>query len=400
MRHDRKLTSRYFSRSSTTKISANGDELMGFNYATLDSFEFETLARDVVEKFSGVKLSCFTAGRDGGIDAADYYYHKGLPCRVVVQAKRWTGRVDKNRWLKTAEALVAQLKHDGNVPTKSLYIVTSQGLSRDVQRAVIDCAETQGICSCIMLDSIRLDELLSLPEYLPILRKHFKLWVAGTNVLQMMRDRSVDIDTDVFLQEIEEHRDLYIQTSIFDEAIDLLRRNPVLLITGNPGTGKTILTQMIALHLSVADYENHYSSCNSLNLLKNVSSADDDSKELFVLDDFLGQRNLDAEMDQIRELVTFLRYISRSKRRRVVLNSRISIFNEAKFRDDSFSQFIKCISSCIVTIDTSTMTLVDKGRIFISNLMFEKVPVEYVSSLTVRNNRVFDKSMKLQPPNY
>lgn len=45
---------------------------MGFNYSALDSFEFETLARDVTEMVTGVKLSCYTAGADGGVDASDF----------------------------------------------------------------------------------------------------------------------------------------------------------------------------------------------------------------------------------------------------------------------------------------------------------------------------------------
>lgn len=49
---------------------------MGFNYSALDSFEFETLARDVTEMVTGVKLSCYTAGADGGVDASDFYYQK------------------------------------------------------------------------------------------------------------------------------------------------------------------------------------------------------------------------------------------------------------------------------------------------------------------------------------
>ena len=367
---------------------------MGYNYAALDSFEFELLARDVVEERSGVKLSCYTAGRDGGIDASDYFYHKGLRCKIVVQAKRWTGRADKNRWLKTVDALADQLKRDGNVPSVALYIVTSQGLSFELQREIIDTVESKGFSNCIVLDDIKLDHFLDAPEHRTILRRHFKLWVAGVNILQSMLNRSVDIDTAVFLRFIEDHRDLYVQTSVFDKAIDLLRHNSVLLVTGNPGTGKSVLAQMIALHLCAANYKVVSSSCNRLSSLKSVSSVDEDPYELFILDDFLGQRNLDAEMDQMRELVTFLRFTSSSKHRRVVLNSRISIFNEARRRDDSFRQFVDGISSSIVILDTSSMTLTDKGRIFVSNLAFGKVPDAYVSSLRERSGFIFDRAMK------
>lgn len=58
---------------------------MGFNYNALDSFEFETLARDVTEMITGVKLSCYTAGADGGVDASDFYYQKCQQSRVVMQ---------------------------------------------------------------------------------------------------------------------------------------------------------------------------------------------------------------------------------------------------------------------------------------------------------------------------
>lgn len=122
---------------------------MSYNYTALDSFEFELLARDVVEEISGIKLSCYTAGRDGGIDASDYFYHKGLQGKIVVQAKRWTGSTDKSRWLKTVDALADQLKRDDNVPSDALYVVTSQGLSSELQREIIDSVELKAFLAVL-----------------------------------------------------------------------------------------------------------------------------------------------------------------------------------------------------------------------------------------------------------
>ena len=47
---------------------------MQFNYSALDSYEFELLSRDVAEKLMHIKLSCYTEGRDGGIDASDFLF--------------------------------------------------------------------------------------------------------------------------------------------------------------------------------------------------------------------------------------------------------------------------------------------------------------------------------------
>lgn len=89
-----------------------------------------------------------------------------------------------------------------------------------------------------------------------------------------MLNRAIDIDTKVFLDHVDSHKGLYIQTSIFDKAIESLRRHSILLIVGDPGTGKSVLTQMIALQLIKANHKVVYSSCNDLNRIKNAIEID------------------------------------------------------------------------------------------------------------------------------
>lgn len=61
---------------------------MQFNYSALDSYEFELLSRDVAQRRTGINLSCYTEGKDGGIDASDYYFGPNAHPSIVVQAKR------------------------------------------------------------------------------------------------------------------------------------------------------------------------------------------------------------------------------------------------------------------------------------------------------------------------
>lgn len=366
---------------------------MGFNYNALDSFEFETLACDITEMITGVKLSCYTAGADGGVDASDFYYQKCQQSRVVMQAKHWLRHVTPRQWKDLVSSLVKQLKKLNKVPSDKLVIVTSAGLTENVQHMMIDTAESLGISCCIVIDRIKLDDMLAREECKPILKHHFKLWIAGTNVLSLMLNRSLDVDTKVFLNQIYEHEGLYTQTSVFDKAIESLRQNSTLLIVGDPGTGKSVLTQMIALQLIKADFKIIYSSCNNIDRIKNAIE-DDCEKTLFILDDFLGQRCLDIDSSKMRELVTLLRYTSKLKNCYTVLNSRISILNEAKRIDDPFKKFIDSMRAGIVVIDTTEMSLLDKARIMLANLSFEKVPVEYVDSLRERSQSIFSRRME------
>lgn len=366
---------------------------MGFNYNALDSFEFETLARDVTEMVTGVKLSCYTAGADGGVDASDFYYQKCQQSRVVMQAKHWLRRVTPKQWEDLVGNLVKQLKKLNKVPSDKLVIVTSAGVTENVQHKMIDTAESLGVSCCIVIDRIKLDDMLAREECKPILKRHFKLWIAGSNVLNLMLNRSLDVDTEVFLNQIYEHEGLYTQTSVFDKAIQSLRQNSTLLIVGDPGTGKSVLTQMIALQLIKADFKIIYSSCNNIDRIKNAIE-DNCENTLFVLDDFLGQRCLDIDSSEMRELVTLLRYTSKLKSCYTVLNSRVSILNEAKRIDDPFKKFIDSMRAGVVIIDTTEMSLLDKARIMLANLSFENVPVEYVDSLRKRSQSYFSFQMK------
>lgn len=366
---------------------------MGFNYSALDSFEFETLARDVTEMVTGVKLSCYTAGADGGVDASDFYYQKCQQSRVVMQAKHWLRRVTPKQWEDLVGNLVKQLKKLNKVPSDKLVIVTSAGVTENIQHKMIDTAESLGVSCCIVIDRIKLDDMLAREECKPILKRHFKLWIAGTNVLNLMLNRSLDVDTEVFLNQIYEYEGLYTQTSVFDKAIQSLRQNSTLLIVGDPGTGKSVLTQMIALQLIKADFKIIYSSCNNIDKIKNAIE-DNCENTLFVLDDFLGQRCLDIDSSKMRELVALLRYTSKLKSCYTVLNSRISILNEAKRVDDPFKKFIDSMRAGIVVIDTTEMSLLDKARIMLANLSFENVPIEYVDSLRERSQSYFSRQMK------
>lgn len=366
---------------------------MGFNYNALDSFEFETLARDVTEIVTGVKLSCYTAGADGGVDASDFYYQKCQQSRVVMQAKHWLRRVTPKQWEDLVGSLVKQLKKLNKVPSDKLVIVTAAGVTENVQHKMIDTAESLGVSCCIVIDRIKLDDMLAREECKPILKRHFKLWMAGANVLSLMLNRSLGVDTEVFLSQINEHEGLYTQTSVFDKAIESLRHNSTLLIVGDPGTGKSVLTQMIALQLIKAGFNIIYSSCNNLDGIKNAIE-DNCENTLFILDDFLGQRCLDIDSSKMRELVALLRYTSKLKSCYTVLNSRISILNEAKRVDDPFKKFIDSMRAGIVVIDTAEMSLLDKARIMLANLSFENVPVEYVDSLRKRSQSYFSFQMK------
>lgn len=265
---------------------------MQFNYSALDSYEFELLSRDVAQRLTGIKLSSYTEGKDGGIDASDYYFGPNAHPSIVVQAKRWIQRASYSKLESTMVALINQLHSCGKLPSKRLIFAVASGVSEVFQQRLSAKAKSLGVSDFQLLDSVKFDQFLSDESNSDILRNHFKLWIAGTNVLQNLYNRSFFVGCDLYLADIGERKSLFVQTELFNRAVDILKSSPCLLITGDPGTGKTTLTQMLALQMSADGYRVLYSSYYELESAISASSPDSDLPELIVLDDFLGQNFL------------------------------------------------------------------------------------------------------------
>lgn len=356
---------------------------MQFNYSALDSYEFELLSRDVAEKLMNTKLSCYTEGRDGGIDASDFYYcDPHARPSVVVQAKHWSHYVRYAKLESTLLTLIEQLDSHGNLPSRYLILTVSSGITEDFQQRLFSKAKALGVPNFQLLDSVKLDQLLSDESNSDILRRHFKLWIAGANVLQNLYNRSFFIGCDSYLANIDERKSLFVQTAQFNRAVNILKSSPCLIITGDPGTGKTTLTQMLALQMSAAGYRVLYSSYYELEDVISASSPDSDLPELIVLDDFLGQTFLDVDSKLLHQISSLLYVVKKSGKQKIILNSRISILNEARRKEDSFHRLIRQLDEQLVLIDTSSMALLDKARILLSNLRFENVPQPYIEALS------------------
>ena len=356
---------------------------MVFSFESLDSADFEFLAKDIAERESGIKLTCYTAGRDGGIDADDFYQDsEGIPS-VILQAKHMEKTKDvgklKKQLIKFFDKIVEHGYRDSRI-----MIFTSMRVTRNKQKEIKEEAAEKGCLHVDVFDEVKVKELLDDPKNQDIIRKHFKLWIAHTEILNQIFNQDQFIDCEQFLVDAENQRNLFVQTGLYDQALRCLENDRLVLIAGDPGTGKTTMTRMLALTSAADGYKIRHSSENDPQRIKQVISADADLKEVIILDDFLGQRNLDVSNSRLNTILILVSYIQRTKSKRIILNSRFTILNEAKNRSDEFMKMIRRIdkSKSITVINSNRLSRLDKARILLSNLRHWAVPPQYISSLT------------------
>ena len=349
-----------------------------FNYKNLCDYEFEILCKNIMQKKLGVPLQIFARGRDGGIDITDDTVSKN----VVIQVKHYINSKysDLISSLKKEVSKVAELK------PKKYYVCCALELTPANKTEIFNlfAKYMEGSCNILSLNDI--DEYLQDPENMDIVRKHYKLWLESANILEEIDSIDIFIDCETLLYNIKEEQREFVETLSYRQCIDVLERNRLLMILGMPGTGKTMTTKMLALYYAALGYRIIYTTNGDLQSIKKALSVDKESKEIILLDDCLGQYYFRMKDTQENELMSLIKYVLMHKNKKLIMNSRVTIFQHAKESYIELNSFIDTEKVRLQYIDMDSMTIEDKGRIFKNHLYFRNIQSDYYAQILKNNN--------------
>lgn len=350
-----------------------------FDYSNLSPNEFEILCADILSRELGVNLRYFSPGRDGGVDLTDSPTKKNF----VVQVKHYNSSFSN---LKTS--LVKELDKLKEMKPKpqKYYICTSKQLTASNIKEIFELFSEYMEDDKNIFTKAELDNFLNADKNKDILRKNFKLWLVSDKVLTQLITRDVLIDGEVLLDNLEEDFKYFVQTSIFDECIQILEKEHKLLICGDPGVGKSINSKMLAFYFVKKGYQIRYSTNGMISDLKKSLQDNKDLKEVLFLDDCLGQYYLKLKDMQDRELISLMKYIELSENKILILNSRITVLNEAQVQSRSLKQYIEDEKVQIHKINMNNTKTEEKAMIFYNHLVKNRVPNSYYNSIRRSKN--------------
>ncbi|MDT3699323.1 MAG: restriction endonuclease [Thermincola sp.] len=289
-----------------------------FNYANLNDVEFEALCKDVMEKKLSTSLRLFAKGRDGGIDLTDNI----CTHNIIIQAKHYIG----SKFSNLRATLKKEIENVSKWNPNQYYVCCGMQLTdaniKEIYDMFSDFMDTDK--NIITLKEI--DEFLQKPENSDVVRKHYKLWLYASNILNEIFNQDIFIDCETLLSDIDEDSKYFIQTDIYDQSIEHLDKHGLLMITGGPGVGKTITSKMLVLYYATQGYRVRYTTNGDITDIKKSLSSDKECKEIVLLDDCLGQHYFNMKHTQENELLSLIKYVKLSKNKKLILNSRITIF--------------------------------------------------------------------------
>lgn len=349
-----------------------------YNYNNLNDVEFEALCKDIMEKKLNTSLRIFTKGRDGGIDLVD---NVSKP-NSIVQVKHYI----RSSYASLRRSLKNEINNVVKLNPNQYFLCIGMELTPANIKEIFEMFSQYMESDRNIITLKEIDEFLETPDNSDIVRKHYKLWLYASNILNEVYNQDTFIDCDVLLDDIEEECKYFVQTDFYFKCIDHLDKHGLLMITGGPGVGKTMTSKLIVLFYAWQGYKVRYTTNGEVSNIKRSISRDKDLKEIILLDDCLGQHYFNMKVTQESELLSLIKYIKTSRNKKLILNSRVTIFSEAKGRSFDFNKFFKEKEINDFTINMDNITDLEKARILYNHLKYKLIPEIYYNDILKDKN--------------
>ena len=354
-----------------------------FDFTNLTPQEFEVLCKDIMSQKLGVSLTVSLSGPDGGIDL----FYKSKKKHIVIQVKHYK---DKSKLISILKKEIVKVR---KLDPKEYYVCCSTVLTPNDRKEIYELFSEYMESSSNIFSYKELDEFLQLESALEIVRKNYKLWLAASNILFELQNNDIFIDCESLFHNIELEKNFFVTTQAYFDVLNYLQKNNVIMLLGDPGVGKTILSKMLVLYFATEKYRIRFTTdVTNIAELKKAISANSDCKEVILLDDCFGQFYFAMKGTQENELLTLIRYIKRQPNKKLILNSRMTIYNEALARNDDFRKSIGNNELNVYYIHMNKINQFDRAKILYNHLHFYQVDKTYWQEII--NDKIYMKIVK------
>lgn len=360
--------------------------MVDYTFSSLNDKEFENLSIDILSADKNKRFERFKAGRDGGIDGR--YYHDDKS-QDIVQCKHYlktgfSGLISSLK--KKNDSGINEFEKVKQLNPKKYFFITSIPLSTDNKKNIKDLFYPYIQNDSDIYGQEDLNDLLK--KNPDIEKNHYKLWLSSTNVLVTLLNNAIEGRSESYLEDINEKLNLYVNTTNHIKALDILKESNALIITGEPGIGKTTLAENLCYFYSSQGY--HFYLIN-----KDIEEVESiylkDTKQVFYFDDFLGGNFLKAiENKQDSSIMQFIKRVKKDKTKKFILTSRTNIFNQAQVISNTFKN--KGIGENEFTLKIDELTDFNKAEILYNHLWFGSLPETFID--TIYENKRYMKIIK------
>lgn len=331
--------------------------------------DFELLVRDLLKEELGVRLQAFGHGPDGGIDLRSSSDNGKI---TIVQCKHYRGSSFSalKRAAATEKSKIDELRPD------NYYFVTSQLLTLTQQQTLVDTLAPHITDTSQIFSQLDLNGLLA--DFPSVEINHFKLWMASSTILREIVNSGIWNRSKALLEEIQDRVRLYVSTSSYQLATQMLADKRVCVISGAPGVGKTMLADMLALAQWRDGWRIVELESSAIDKAWDVLDSSEDYNLFFYFDDVFGQTDIQERLsrDNGKTVARLISAIGRRPGKQLVITTRTHVLQEAELRDEAVSRAGLRAHECVVEVAEYTREI--RARILYNHLYFSNLAREIV----------------------
>lgn len=354
--------------------------------------EFQDFARDILQIREKKIFESFAEGKDEGIDGR-YIAEDGES--IILQAKR----------LKNVNSRILRVMRDEKRKMDRLiqtgkrvdrYILAlSDDLDPQRKEQIISLMAPYIINAGDIITKKDFNNMLGMAEYQETEKKYYQLWFPSVNILNQ---QLFDIVNSTLLSrskirydDILKEKDIFVETEIFRKTILKAQKNRVVIISGEPGVGKTTLAGQVALFYMGKYHSKSFIDAFSVQDLYTALTIA--GKKVILYDDFWGSNGLDKfkASDTARELTRIISKIRETKDCILVITTREYILEQGLKQNEDLRHLVeKYKLECRITQYSD----VDKLQIYYRHLQAAELTWNQTSALKEQEYTV------IHSPNY
>lgn len=337
--------------------------------------EFEKLCRDIVDiRDSPIKFTTYRRGKDGGID----FKSTNTQIKIIGQCKLYNP-ANYSSFLTSLKNEVKKCKRQN--PDRYI-LCTNIKLSPEQATEIYELFKEYIKEEEDIIDGEKLNKYLSNKKYQHLLKVYSKLLVPNLQFVELALEKIVNKKyynkTNSFLKQIHKEHKLFHNTQILKHCIDVLEKNRVIILAGNPGVGKTTTAKMIVNYFINQKVENVlFLTDNDLVEVEGLYQEN----QIIVVDDFWGQNFSPIHRDGtlLRNFNRIVNDFKESKSRYLILTSREYIIKDVLNHSENETRQILNTDRFIVNLDDYSKE--DKVRIFLNHILYYDFEKSFFSQL-------------------
>lgn len=343
---------------------------MKYNLDVLSPLEFEKLSKDFISKKLSMEFKIFKSGRDGGIDL------RNMENGIICQCKHIQKFSDLKSNLKKE---VEKLPNINDL--KKYYLIVSTKLTPANENTIIEMFDKYITSSEQIISYNEIEQFLDDDKNIDILKKNSKLWLTSYKIIEMFEQKYIDFEISNLLKHITTNMNYFVETGIFKECYKKLNDDRLLIISGSPGVGKTINSNMLVAKMIANNPALKLKTILGSNYKELIQSFNKNDYEVIILDDFLGQSYLEKNNDEINEIISIIEYAKGNPKKYLIINSRLNVLSDVRIKNEKFSRILDMLDNNNYMIDMDNITLLEKAEILFNLHYFNKVPDSFYEEL-------------------